>query len=68
MLESLEPFNCVQTIVIFVCKQISSDSFKDKITRKPLSYKSYIYPFNYVQTNEFWFVKNVISKLCIYKS
>ena len=39
MLEYLEPFNRVQTIVILVCKQISSDSFK--ITYKLLTYKSY---------------------------
>ena len=32
MWEYLEPLNYVQTIVIFVCKQISSDSFKNKIT------------------------------------
>ena len=28
MLEYLEPFNCVQTIVILVSKQISSDYLK----------------------------------------
>ena len=32
MLEYLEPFNCVQTIVILVCKQINSDLFENKIT------------------------------------
>ena len=30
MLEYLKSFNCVQTIAIFVCKQFSSDSFKNK--------------------------------------
>ena len=42
MLEYLEPFNCVQTIVILVYKQISLDSFKNKITYKLLTYKSYV--------------------------
>ena len=41
-LEYLEPFNCVQTKVILVCKQISSDSFINKISHKLLIYKSYI--------------------------
>ena len=40
--EYLEPFNYVQTIVILVCKQISSDSFKNKITYKLFTYKSYV--------------------------
>ena len=42
MLEYLEPFNCVQTTVIFACKQICSDSFKNKIINKLLTYKSYV--------------------------
>ena len=42
MLEYLEPFNCVQTMVILVCKQISSDSFETKITNKILTYKIYV--------------------------
>ena len=42
MFEYLEPFNCVPTKVIFVCKQISSDSFKNKISYKLLTYKSYV--------------------------
>ena len=42
VLEYLEPFNYVQSIVIIVCKQISSDSFKNKITNKLLTYKSYV--------------------------
>ena len=29
MLQYLEPFNCVQTILIFVNKEINSDSFKN---------------------------------------
>ena len=37
----MEPFNCVQIIVLFMCKEISSDSFKTKITYKLLAYKSY---------------------------
>ena len=37
MFEYLEPFNCVQTKVILVCKQISSDPFKNKITYKLLT-------------------------------
>ena len=42
LIEYLEPFNCVQTIVILVCKQISSVSFKNKIIYKLLTYKSYV--------------------------
>ena len=42
MFEYLEPFNCVQTIVILVCKQISSESFKNKITYKLLTYTLYV--------------------------
>ena len=42
MLKYLEAFDCVQTIVILVCKQIFSDSFKNKITYKPLTQKSYV--------------------------
>ena len=40
-LEYLKPFNWVQIKVILVSKHISSDSFKDKITYKLLTYKSY---------------------------
>ena len=44
MFEYLETFNCVQTILllILVCQQISSDLFKNKITNKLLTYKSYV--------------------------
>ena len=38
----LESFNCVQTIVILMDKQINSDSFKNKITNKLLICKSYV--------------------------
>ena len=41
-LEYLELFNCVQTIVILMCKQISSVSFKNKITNELLTYKLYV--------------------------
>ena len=37
--ESLRPFNYVQTIVIFMYNQISSDSLKDKITNNLLTYR-----------------------------
>ena len=37
MLEYFEQVNYVQTIVIFVSKQISSDAFKNKITNKLLT-------------------------------
>ena len=40
--EYLEPLNCVQTVVILMCKQISLDSFKNKITYKLLTQKSYV--------------------------
>ena len=30
---------------MLVCKQISSDSFKNEITYKLFTYKSYAYPF-----------------------
>ena len=36
------PFNCVQTMVILGCKQISSDSFENKIIYELLTYKSYL--------------------------
>ena len=42
VLEYLGPFNCVQTIVIPQCKQIRSDSFKNKITYKILTCKSFV--------------------------
>ena len=42
MLENLESFNCVQTIVKLVCKEINYDSFKNKITYKLCAYKSYV--------------------------
>ena len=50
MLEYLQLFNYVQTIVILVCKQISSDLFVNKINNNLLSYKSYVQPFNYIET------------------
>ena len=31
VLEYLEPFNCVQTVVILLCKQISFDSFENNL-------------------------------------
>ena len=34
-----------------MCKRISSDSFEGEITYKLLTYKSYVYSFNGVQTN-----------------
>ena len=42
MLEYMEPVNCEQTTVIVVCKQINSESFKNKITNK-LLIKNHIY-------------------------
>ena len=41
-LEYAEPFNYVQTIVILMYQPISSDSFKNKITYKLLTWKSYL--------------------------
>ena len=32
-----------------VCKQISSNSFKNEITNKLFTYKSFVYPFKFVQ-------------------
>ena len=40
--EYLEPFNCVQAMITFVYKQINSNEFKTKITKKFLSYKLYV--------------------------
>ena len=37
MLKYLEQINCVQTIVVLAYKQISFDSFKKRITNKPLT-------------------------------
>ena len=56
MWEYFKPFNYVQTIIIHVCKQISNDSYKNKITNKLLTHKSHEYLFNCVQTNELWLV------------
>ena len=42
MIEYLEPFNCVQTIVILLRKQIHSDTSKDKINYKLFIYKWYV--------------------------
>ena len=42
VLEYFERFNSVQTIVILVYKQIISDLFKNKITYKLLTQKSYV--------------------------
>ena len=42
MLEYLEPFECVKTIVILVFKPINPDSFKNKNTYKLLTYKPYV--------------------------
>ena len=42
VLEFLEPFNYVQTIVKFVYKQISFNSLKNKTTFKLLTNKSYV--------------------------
>ena len=36
-----------------VCQQISSKFFKNKITDKLLTYKSYVYQFNCVQTIDY---------------
>ena len=49
VLKYLEPFNCVQTKLIFVCKQISYDSFKK------------ILPTNYLLTNHIY-VKSIENK------
>ena len=58
ILEYLELFNCVQIIVILVCKQIGSDSFKDEINYKLLTYKSYLHNYLTVcETNKLWFIK-----------
>ena len=67
MLEYLETFNCVQTIVILVSKQISSISFKNKITYKLLTYKSYnhLTVCKLMKSGSF---RNIIDKLCIYES
>ena len=68
MLEYLEPFNYVQTILILVYNQTSSDSFKNKITNKLLNYKSYLKPLTVCKQISCGSFKNVTDKLCIYKS
>ena len=40
MLEYLEPSKSEQTKIILECKQISSNSFKNKITDELIIYKS----------------------------
>ena len=52
----IEPFKCVETITILECKQISSNLFKNEITLKLSTYKSYVYPFKYVQTNHLCYI------------
>ena len=42
MWKYLEPFNSVQTMIILVYKQISTDSYENQITFKRLTYKSYV--------------------------
>ena len=65
MFDYLEAFNYVQTIV-FVCKQINSDSFKDKITYKLLTYKSCVWPLNCMQSNELWLIqKCYLQTMCL---
>ena len=39
----LKPFNCMETIATVQYKQISSNSFKNEITDKLFTYKSYMY-------------------------
>ena len=36
-------FNCLKTITIQMCKQITSNTFKNEITYKLFNYKSYMY-------------------------
>ena len=57
----------MQTIVKLVHKQISSDSFKNKITFKLLTNHMYNHLTVCKQMSSGLF-KNVIYKLCIYKS
>ena len=66
MLEYLEPFNCAQTVVILACKQISSESFKNKITNKLTNHMyNHLTVCKEVSAGSF---KNVIYKLCAYKT
>ena len=66
VLEYLEPFNCAQTIAILVCKQICSDSFKNKITYKLTNHTyNHLTVCKQMSSGSF---KDVIYKLCIYKS
>ena len=46
MLEYLETFNSLQSKIKLVCKNISSDLFKNMIIYKLLIYLLYVYPFN----------------------
>ena len=41
----MEPFNYVETKTIPVCKQISYNSFKNQITYKLVTYKSFMYTY-----------------------
>ena len=51
----MKSFNGEETIAILVCKQMSFNSFENKITDKLFTYKSWIYiHLNCVQTND-WF-------------
>ena len=64
MLEYLEPFNCEQTIVILVWKQISSDSFRHKSSNKLTNLRyQYLNVWKQMSSSSF---KNVIYKLYVY--
>ena len=48
----MKAFNCIETIELLVFKQISSNSFKNKITYKLFTYQEYVYPFKCVEIND----------------
>ena len=43
----LKPFECIKTIAILVCKQVSSNSFKNEITVKLIFYLPTLEPFKF---------------------
>ena len=67
MLEYLEPFNCMQTIIVLVSNKLTLIHLKIRLLTNLLIYKSYNY-LTLCKKMSSGLFKNVIYKLLIYKS